>query len=666
MKRFLLPSLCVLLMTGCDAVDRSLVAVAVDKADATADTNALTASIPVNPPTPPPNLPNPVQEVVRLAQTTLGESVLVDYIATIQEPFRLDAEQIIYLHDLGVPEAAIQALLKQQQTFPDTAKGPMLAAQPTNRAPITPFTPPATTENAIAAIPSADPAAPAPADGVTQVTIVQPVTEVSYSTFYDSLSPYGVWVDVAGVGRCWQPTVAVINPGWRPYCDDGYWVWSDCGWYWRSHYSWGWAPFHYGRWQLAAGRGWCWAPDNRWGPAWVTWRSSGDHCGWAPLPPGCGWSVGIGLTWGGRRAPVDCEFGLGFNNFVYLGWNRFCDPRPWRYCAPRSEVATIFHGSRPINDIHGGGRGGGNINIVGNNNTVIINNGPGLKPAQEHARAEIPKFHIVDSPDAAHTVPSRAPGRPVSGVAAVMPVYRPNLAAVAPSVRPGPAAPVPRREEPGVMPVAGGGSAGFSPRSGGSVTPGRPEPTIIRPGWGSPNANLAPSTRNNVVGSPYSSPGQSRPSVGSGFTASPVAPATTVSRAEAPKPAPSVIGGNRYPAQNIQPSPIVAGQGSAVATRPTPTYSAPASPAYRQPVYSAPATPTYQAEVNPAAPVLRSEPARVYSAPATPAYSVPSRPAYNPGNYTAPARGGGVPAGGNSSGGNNNNRNGQQVPNRHP
>ena len=31
--------------------------------------------------------------------------------------------------------------------------------------------------------------------------------------------------------------------------------------------------------------GWCWAPDTVWGPSWVTWRYSGDYCGWAPLPP---------------------------------------------------------------------------------------------------------------------------------------------------------------------------------------------------------------------------------------------------------------------------------------------------------------------------------------------------------------------------------------------
>jgi hypothetical protein len=31
--------------------------------------------------------------------------------------------------------------------------------------------------------------------------------------------------------------------------------------------------------------GWVWIPGSRWAPAWVSWRESSDHVGWAPLPP---------------------------------------------------------------------------------------------------------------------------------------------------------------------------------------------------------------------------------------------------------------------------------------------------------------------------------------------------------------------------------------------
>ena len=103
--------------------------------------------------------------------------------------------------------------------------------------------------------------------------------------FYDTLAPYGTWVQVDGYGRCWQPLVVVSEPGWQPYCDRGHWVYTDAGWYWMSDYSWGWAPFHYGRWFHHERFGWVWTPDTVWGPSWVTWRYSDDYCGWAPLPP---------------------------------------------------------------------------------------------------------------------------------------------------------------------------------------------------------------------------------------------------------------------------------------------------------------------------------------------------------------------------------------------
>ena len=44
---------------------------------------------------------------------------------------------------------------------------------------------------------------------------VEADTEVSLNFFYDNLSPYGSWIDVAGYGYCFQPSVAVDNTDWR-------------------------------------------------------------------------------------------------------------------------------------------------------------------------------------------------------------------------------------------------------------------------------------------------------------------------------------------------------------------------------------------------------------------------------------------------------------------
>src|SRR5262249_17293135 len=49
--------------------------------------------------------------------------------------------------------------------------------------------------------------------------------------------------------------------------------------------SWGWIVYHYGRWVWDDGLGWVWVPGRQWAPAWVDWRRSSRHIGWAPLPP---------------------------------------------------------------------------------------------------------------------------------------------------------------------------------------------------------------------------------------------------------------------------------------------------------------------------------------------------------------------------------------------
>jgi hypothetical protein len=111
---------------------------------------------------------------------------------------------------------------------------------------------------------------------------------VSFQVFYDELTPYGTWVENPDYGYVWLPDVA---PGFTPYATNGYWVNTEDGWTWVSNYSWGWAPFHYGRWYSDPYYGPMWVPDNEWGPGWVTWRSSGGYYGWAPIAPGISISI---------------------------------------------------------------------------------------------------------------------------------------------------------------------------------------------------------------------------------------------------------------------------------------------------------------------------------------------------------------------------------------
>ena len=134
--------------------------------------------------------------------------------------------------------------------------------------------------------------------------------EVSFDYFQEALSPFGEWIEVADYGLCWRPTG--VAEDWTPY-SDGYWAYTDAGWTWVSYDDWGGITYHYGRWVHVLDEGWVWVPDYIWGPAWVSWRSSDDYVGWAPLPPEARWEESTGFsTW------VDTSYDIGPDNY------RFC------------------------------------------------------------------------------------------------------------------------------------------------------------------------------------------------------------------------------------------------------------------------------------------------------------------------------------------------------
>ena len=137
--------------------------------------------------------------------------------------------------------------------------------------------------------------------------------DVTVSFFYDSLDPYGEWVETPDYGYCWHPTT--VDENWAPYTD-GYWAYTDAGWTWVSYEDYGGVVYHYGRWAHLPDEGWVWVPGNTWAPAWVSWRSNDDYIGWAPLPPEARWSAGIGFsTWVDGRYDI----GPGYYSFVGVG-----------------------------------------------------------------------------------------------------------------------------------------------------------------------------------------------------------------------------------------------------------------------------------------------------------------------------------------------------------
>jgi hypothetical protein len=608
MKRSTLPAVCLVLATITGSAFRSYAqstsgspsATVVGTASESTNVPALVAVPAV------PSLPPAVAEVVQLFKRGISESVVTDYIAQIREPFTLGAEQVIYLNDLGISGPVLQALLKKAgaswegeavqnvlvQSGVSTNPAPTSTAEAKSGENV--LLNPYLTSTATAAGPTgqvaptqAGTAPAAPAGTVVTAVPNQPVV-VNQQIFYESLAPYGSWVEVPSYGWCWQPTVAVVNSSWIPYGDGGRWVWTDRGWYWHSSYTWGWGPYHYGRWHRHGRHGWVWVPGYDWAPAWVAWRSTPTYCGWAPLPPECHWRSGVGFSWVNGRSSVSVGFGIGHDWWFATTWNRFCEPVRPVHRLPSHGVRQFVHDSRITV------AGGNAVNIRGNNNTVIINNGVSREEVQRHTRDEIRRTEIrdVNSPAAAQSL---AGGRPSpAGRPTELAVYRPTIPVQA--SKPSAAAlakPAPVRSS----------YNGFSPSGSSS----RPLP-VPQAGVARPSGASAASPRPATVGSGVSPRPTSlvSPSFGGGQVSR---PAPSVS--QAPLPAAS-----QTPMSQSRPGTApTAGRGEVL--RPG----------------TSPARVSNPAVTSPAPGVPQVRPGNGFAPPPSPSVSVPASRPSNPGTF---------------------------------
>jgi hypothetical protein len=583
-----------------------------------------------------------LEEVVKMIQGGVKEEVITAYVTNSSEALSLGGEQIVYLNDLGVSSGLMTTLI-QHDTSPEIlarrppAETPKAAEAPAALPPGASLTTPApnvypgqnlgtaSTQQGTQSLP------PSYQETVTPTTAPAPApTEayqqpVSVNYFYNYLSPYGNWVDVPGYGMCWQPTVGVADPYWRPYYTNGRWLWTDYGWYWYSQYSWGWAPFHYGRWWCHGNLGWIWAPDTCWGPSWVTWRYTPAYCGWAPLPPGCGWSAGIGLTWCGDSVSFGFGFGFGAGWYSWVPYGSFCSPHPYHHhhghgIVARDHHAALYRDSTVVN------------NYINGNNNTIINQGIGRDKIAQYAKAEVPKATVRDVPfQGRGTRPeqlvqsgssmlvsrpqfqkaelAKASARPefVSRAAARGAGGTPTARLAAPG-----AAGVERTERPGGVirspsPSASRMTPKPTPSTVGaarsSVTPGSP--------------SRGPSVQQTTPKATPSAPSRSPSTAPAGRSRSAVTPsvpeAPAVSRSSVARPAtPANPGSTLAPRSSPAPSTVA---------RPQPSVSAPRS--------SAPSSFTMPARPQSSSPqtFARSEPGRVFPGGSQPSVARPSTPA---------------------------------------
>ncbi len=283
-------------------------------------------------------------EVLQLADSGVDENVLLAYVTNSVGMFILGPDELIYLNDIGVSAPVVTAMLEHDRMVKESAATAFADVAPAAER---------ESEMVFGSAPSYS-SWPEPSEAsVPEVMPVNysteappyapaPISDGSVSYFYDSLAPYGSWMDVEGYGRCWQPSVVAANRDWQPYCDRGHWVYSSCGWYWVSDYSWGWAPFHYGRWFRHSGLGWCWAPDTTWGPSWVSWRYSDQYCGWAPLPPRAHYT-GSGFSYYGRVVGANFSFGLSSDCYTFVPFEHFHERQLSRHALGHEAVGRFIH-----------------------------------------------------------------------------------------------------------------------------------------------------------------------------------------------------------------------------------------------------------------------------------------------------------------------------------
>lgn len=197
----------------------------------------------------------------------------------------------------------------------------------------------------------------------------------SYGMFYEKLEPHGEWRETDDYGYVWQPREAENARDWRPYTE-GRWAYSDAGWTWISDEPYGWATYHYGRWVKLRRIGWVWVPGDEWAPAWVSWRTSKDYVGWAPLPPEARFDRRSGIqNW------ADNYYDIGPEQYCFVSSNDFGAEHVRRAVVPAERNITIVIDTT-------------NVTRITFANTTIVNEGPSYDELRSRSHRPIERYRL--------------------------------------------------------------------------------------------------------------------------------------------------------------------------------------------------------------------------------------------------------------------------------
>ena len=209
----------------------------------------------------------------------------------------------------------------------------------------------------------------------TRETRTEERSTASYGMFYEKLDPYGEWRETNDYGYVWQPREAESSRDWRPYTE-GRWAYSDAGWTWISDEKFGWATYHYGRWVKLRRIGWVWVPGDEWAPAWVSWRTSKDYVGWAPLPPEARFDRRSGIhNW------ADSYYDIGPEQYAFVSSNDFGAEHVRRSVVPAERNITIVIETS-------------NVTRITFANTTIMNEGPNYEELRSRGPRQIERYRL--------------------------------------------------------------------------------------------------------------------------------------------------------------------------------------------------------------------------------------------------------------------------------
>lgn len=385
--------------------------------------------------------------------------------------------------------------------------------------------------------------------------------EVDMSVFFDSLSPYGNWVQTPDYGWVWQPRD--IDQNWRPYTA-GHWAYTEFGWTFVSDYDWGWAPFHYGRWYLDPAYGWRWVPGYEWAPAWVAWQEGGGWIGWAPLPPAAVWG-GAELRFGGPNWGVTIDPAW----FAFVETRHFLEPRVVTFVAPQVRNVTLVRQTVNIT----------NYTIV---NHTIVSRALPVEHVERVVGHPVPRLQVVSAASGARA------HQQVQGNQLML--FKPAISHAKPAHVP--TATVVKPRPVGQKPVAGAKSGEPTATTGATphatttktVTPKTPTTKTVTPQTtstvkptSSPSPHPSPHpTSTSATGEPYAKP-KSSPSPTthpSPHVTSTAKPASSPSPHPSPHPTASTTGASPSP----HPTPHASPSPSAAVHPATPAASAKPSP----------------------------------------------------------------------------------------